>query len=238
MTLETSAHLSWQYKEFRQVGRDYGSQSEVDIYDSTHAGFRDIEAESNRALDLFQIRNGDVLIDFGSGTGIFAIKAARKGARVHAVDVSRTMINYARRRSEELGVAGIKFHHAGFLTYQHLDQAADVITTTFALHHLPDFWKGVALKRMFRMLKPGAQLYIHDVILEDINVMQSISDFIAKQQAAGGDLLREDAEGHFREEHSTYDWVMDSLLLRSGFSVSTRQIDRGVIGTYLCTRRA
>ena len=88
------------------------------------------------------------------------------------------------------------------------------------------------------MLKPGAQLYIHDVILEDINVVQSISDLIAKQQAAGGDLLREDAEVHFREEHSTYDWVMDGLLLRAGFSVSTKQIDRGVIGTYLCTRRA
>jgi hypothetical protein len=41
----------------------------------------------------------------------------------------------------------------------------DAVVTTLALHHLPDFWKGMALKRVHGMLKRGGRLYIHDVIL-------------------------------------------------------------------------
>jgi hypothetical protein len=41
---------SWQYDEFEQVGRDYGNPAEVEIYDSTHAAFREVEAESNQVL--------------------------------------------------------------------------------------------------------------------------------------------------------------------------------------------
>jgi putative AdoMet-dependent methyltransferase len=40
--------LSWQYDEFAQVSRDYSSNVEVDIYDRSHADFRDIEAENDR----------------------------------------------------------------------------------------------------------------------------------------------------------------------------------------------
>jgi len=76
---------SWQFDEFQQVGRDYGNPREVEIYDSTQADFRDVEVESKELLDLLGLASSDVLIDFGSGTGTFAIAAARRCARVHAV---------------------------------------------------------------------------------------------------------------------------------------------------------
>lgn len=74
--------VSWQDDEFRQIGKDYGDPAEVEIYDSTHADFRDVKAESARVLDLLAWRPGDVLIDFGAGTGAFAIQAARRNIRV------------------------------------------------------------------------------------------------------------------------------------------------------------
>jgi putative AdoMet-dependent methyltransferase len=123
---------AWQYDEFQQVGRDYGNPPEVEIYDSTHAGFRDIEAESNQVLDLLGLASSDVLIDFGSGTGTFAVAAARRCARVHAVDVSPAMIEYAKTKAIRAGISNIIFSHAGFLTYEHLDQPAAAIATTFA----------------------------------------------------------------------------------------------------------
>lgn len=227
---------SWQYNEFKIVGRDYGSQSEVDIYDASHADFRDINAESDRVLDILEIKETDTLIDFGSGTGIFAIQAARRCRRVCAVDVSQAMIDLASSKAAQANLSNIEFHHAGFLTYEHQAEAADAIVSTFAFHHLPDFWKGIALERMNRMLKPNGQLYIHDVILESANALANISTFIQKQAAAGGDFLREDAEGHFQDEYSTYDWVMDGLLSRAGFAIKSKTIEGGVIGTYLCIR--
>ena len=226
----------WQYNEFKQVGRDYSSQAEVDVYDSSHAKFRDLKAEFNRTFDLLQVKRGSVLIDFGSGTGIFAIQAVQRGIRVYAVDVSRTMIDYAKKKSKETGVNNIEFHHGGFLTYKHPNSSVDAITSTFSFHHLPDLWKGVALKRMNCMLKPGGRLYIHDVILEESAMMENISGLIARQEMAGGPFLREDAEGHFRDEYSTYDWVIDGLLSRAGFDITSKHIESGVIGTYVCIK--
>jgi ubiquinone/menaquinone biosynthesis C-methylase UbiE len=229
-------HIYWQYDEFMQVGKDYGTKAQVEVYDSSHADFRDIKAESDRVLDLLKIKATDTIIDFGAGTGIFAIQAARRCTKVNAVDVSQEMIDLASTKAAQAQISNIEFHHAGFLTYQHQGQPADAIVTTFAFHHLPDFWKGIAMNRINGMLKTGGYLYIHDVIIDNLDALANINAFIQKQEALGGDFLREDAEGHFRDEYSTYDWVMDGLLSRSGFTINSKQIDGGVIGTYLCTK--
>lgn len=228
---------SWQYDEFKQVGTDYNSAAEVEIYDSRHANFRDIEAENNKILAELQIKDGDLLIDFGSGTGTFVIQAARRCASVHAVDVSQPMLDWAATKAAEAGITNIQFHHAGFLTNGHQASSADAVVTTFALHHLPDFWKGIALQRVNAMLKPGGRLYLRDVIVEEAHALANIAAFIDKLATAGGQRLQEDSERHFRDEYSTYDWVMDGLLSRAGFTIDSKQMEGGVIGTYLCTRK-
>ncbi len=228
--------LPWQYDEFQQVGTDYGSEAEVEIYDSRHGAFRDVEAEGIAILDSLDVRERHLVIDFGSGTGSFAIQAARRCARVHAVDVSQAMIERARIKAMEGGISNIEFHHAGFLTYAHNDPPVDAVVTTFAFHHLPDFWKGIALKRLNGMLKPGGQLYLHDVILDETAAIENVAALIDKLAMAGGERLREDAERHFRDEYSTYDWVMDGLLTRAGFTIKSKLMDGGVLGTYICIR--
>ena len=227
--------ISWQYDEFQQVGTNYGSKIEVENYDSSHSDFRDIETENLHVLDSLGIKSSNVLIDFGSGTGTFAIYAAKRCDKVYAVDVSQAMIERAKTKAIQAEASNIEFHHAGFLTYKHNDDPVDAIVTTFAFHHLPDFWKGIALKRLNRMLKPGGQLYIHDVVIKEANAIENISALIEKLATAGGKLLREDARRHFRKEYSTYDWVMDGLLTRSGFAIKSKHIDGGVLGTYICT---
>ena len=130
------------------------------------------------------------------------------------------------------------FVHAGFLTYDHVDEQVDAICATFAFHHLPDLWKGVALTQLNGMLKTHGKLYIRDVIVEQKDARENIDALIEKQSAAGGDFLREDAEQHFREEYSTYDWIMDGLLIRAGFVIKSKNIQDGILGTYLCTKRS
>lgn len=58
---------------------------------------------------------------------------------------------------------GIEFHRAGFLTFSPGEESVDFIVSGFALHHLPDFWKQVALVRLAGMLRPGGRLYLRDV---------------------------------------------------------------------------
>jgi hypothetical protein len=86
------------------------------------------------------------------------------------------------------------------------------------------------------MLKDQGQFYLRDVILQEDNALNNIQNLIDHQNQMGGDFLREDADGHFRDENSTYDWVIDELLHRAGLSILERLYERGVIGEYFCRK--
>lgn len=122
--------------------------------------------------------------------------------------------------------------------YEHLDEPAAAIATTFALHHLPDRWKGIALARMRSMLKPGGQLYIHDVILEQNNATEVIKAFIDQQSLAGETFSREMQKAIFSKSIQSIDWILDGLLARTGYRTVSKTIHDGVIGKYHCLRDA
>ncbi|MBU0480324.1 MAG: methyltransferase domain-containing protein [Proteobacteria bacterium] len=229
--------ITWEYNEFAQVGKDYGKAEEVAEFESRHSDFRDLKGESLRVLDTLGVGEHDILIDFGCGTGIFAILAAERCRQAHGVDVSKAMLDYARIKARKAGAGNIDFHHGGFLTFEYDGPPADFITSTLALHHLPDFWKRIALERMHRMLKPGGRLYLNDVVIVPEGAFANIEALLARLGEAGGREMRQDAEDHFRLEFSTYDWIMAGLLTRAGFTIDNSEIRDGVIATYYCTRQ-
>ncbi|MFC2017908.1 class I SAM-dependent methyltransferase [Chloroflexota bacterium] len=231
-------HPSWQYNEFRQVGRDYGDPHQVEYYDSRHSIFRDIDDECRAILDSLDLPGHAILIEFGTGTGTFALHASRQCARVYAVDVSRSMLDFAARKAAKTGAANITFCHAGFLTYEHHDETVDAIVTSLAFHHLPDFWKGMALARMNGMLKQGGRLFISDVVFEQTGATGNISRWIDHFSSNFSAELAESLEDHVREEYSTFDWIMEGLLERAGFRILSSQIDEGVMARYLCTKES
>ena len=227
---------SWQYDEFKQVGVDYENQEEVEAYDSRHAQFRDVDTECATILDALAVTPQSVVIELGTGTGAFAIHAAQRCASIYAVDVSGPMLEFAQRKANKIGLTNITFHHAGFLTYEHNGTPADALVTNMAFHHLPDFWKGIALDRMNGMLRPGGLLYIHDVIFVQADAETDIPRWIDQLGEIGGTQLGDEVAAHVREEFSTFDWIMDGLLERTGFRIVSKEIIEGVIGTYLCEK--
>lgn len=227
-------NFRWRYDEFNQVGKDYGQEVEVDAYDASHGKFRDVEAENRALLDRLDLEPDAVLIDIGAGTGAFAVEASKRCRMVYAVDVSEAMLARARANAVAAERSNVEFCHAGFLSYEHAGSKADVVTSSFSFHHLPDFWKGIALERIKGLLRSDGRLFIRDVVLQEGRPLEAIAGFIEKQAQLGGDFLREDAEGHFRDEFSTYDWVMRGLLERAGFRVLSETFFDGVIAEYLC----
>jgi hypothetical protein len=111
----------WQYDEFRGFALDFHDPREVDLYDARQG--TDLDAE-NRIIRSLGISAEDIVIEYGAGTGAFLEAAAGICQRVHAVDVSRAMLEHARRRLSSLGVTNVTLHHAGFLTYEHRDDSA------------------------------------------------------------------------------------------------------------------
>lgn len=228
---------AWQYDEFNQVGVDYTDSKEVEAYDLRHAQFRDVDAECTKILGMLGVNPQSVVIELGTGTGAFAIQAARHCANVYAVDVSKPMLAFAQHKAEKAGIKNVTFCHAGFLTYEHKGALADALVTSMAFHHLPDFWKGIALERMNGMLRPNGLLYIHDVIFEQLGADINIQRWIDQLEKVGGKELRCEVEAHVKEEYSTFDWVMEGLLERTNFRMLSKEIIEGVIGTYLCKKK-
>jgi putative AdoMet-dependent methyltransferase len=231
-----SEYPSWQYDEMKQIGKDYDSLAEVEAYDARHGKFRDVEKENEEILESLHVQPDHVVIDMGTGTGAFALLAARRCARVYAVDISSVMLEYAKKKAARAGLTNIIFCRGGFLTYSHAAPLVDAIVTNTAFHHLPDFWKGIALQRLNGMLKPGGQLYLSDVVFAQKDVHQNIEKFIAKLEGIAGPDIRNDVEAHIRQEFSTYDWIMDGLFERAGFRILSKVIQEGVIGRYLCRK--
>ncbi len=227
---------TWQFDEMKQIGRDFGDPAEVEAYDARHRKFRNIEKENDDILEKLCLQPEQVVMDIGTGTGAFALQAARRCAKVYAVDISRAMLEYAKMKASKAGVTNIVFRYGGFLSYSHDAQPVDAIVTSTALHHLPDFWKSVALHRLNGMLKTGGQLYLSDVIFEDRNVRENIERFLEAMENAGGPGIRRDIDTHIRNEFSTYDWIVEGLLERSGFRVTSKIMYKGVIGRYLCRK--
>jgi 2-polyprenyl-3-methyl-5-hydroxy-6-metoxy-1,4-benzoquinol methylase len=81
----------------------------------------------------------DILIA-GCGTGSHSIDSALRFPKAHilAIDISRTSLAYARRKSRELGLTNIDYGQADILKLSALGRRFDVIETVGVLHHLAD----------------------------------------------------------------------------------------------------
>jgi SAM-dependent methyltransferase len=121
--------------------------------DAAYVATYDRKAAFDPAADLDALRTrglsaDSTLVDLGAGTGTFTVAAAAVCRRVIAVDVSPAMLEAIRSKAAAAGAANVECVQAGFLSYEHEGTAPDVVYTRHAFHHLPDFWKGVALARV------------------------------------------------------------------------------------------
>ncbi len=228
----------WFYNEMHYTGVDYGDLAQVQVYDQRHQKFRNYEAATEAVIRRLGLGPEHTVIDLGAGTGAFALPVARRCKHVYAVDVSPAMLEYARQKAQQAGVENITFCHGGFLTYEHAAEPVDAIISAAALHHLPDFWKQVGLRRLPAMLKPGGKFYLFDIVFP-----ASLDGYEARfdaweqdiREKTGAEFANEVAI-HIRDEYSTFDWVMESLLERAGFRIDAAEYGEGFGATYVCTK--
>ncbi len=121
----------WQYHEPDHPGADFDALAE--IYDRNMQKFRDVHGEIIEILDFLVLRPDQCILEIGTGTGEFALAAARRCRKVYAVDLSAGMLRYAEKKAQARGVANIEFLPGGFLTYRHNGAPFDGIVSQIAL---------------------------------------------------------------------------------------------------------
>lgn len=209
----------WLLDEVATAGRENLDAGHVSRYDAKEDAGAAGEVALLKALGL---DSRSEVVDLGAGTGQFAVAVAAECARVVAVDVSPVMLRALTAKIGQLDLSNVEVVQAGFLTYEHEGPLADFVYSRYALHHLPDFWKAVALRRVRRMVRPGGALRLSDVVY-DFDPAEATERLEAWCASGGtevdGEWSRAEYEEHVRDEHSTFSWLLEPMLERTGFAV-------------------
>jgi 2-polyprenyl-3-methyl-5-hydroxy-6-metoxy-1,4-benzoquinol methylase len=216
----------WFYSQRSRIGLETAIAS---IYDQKD----DSDLRARGALTMLGVKPGWRVADIGCGNGVMATEAALMGAEVDAIDISRAMLAlaevYARDRN-----ARIRTHPAGLLSFAYQPNSYDLVVSEFTLHHLPDFWKAVAMARIFAALKPGANFYLRDIVFVSMpdGVERDVNGW-ADYNIKNHDFERDSVVTHMRDEYSTFGWVMERMLTEVGFTLVSADYHAPLHGTYL-----
>ena len=228
----------WYYNEFKHVGVDFESIEEVKSYDDEIGKGINQRDNCKEIVDALGIEAADSVLEIGTATGMLAIDLSYVCNHVYAIDISESMLLFAREKAKRLGKDNIDFIRAGFLSYQHEKSTLDAVITKFSLHHLPDHWKFVAVKRIFNMLKPGGKFYIKDAMISvDIHdFYDSVDEWVAATKDASGDKPAEALSMCIKEEYPTYSWAMEEMIKRVGFNIDVINIINGLHTVFVCSK--
>lgn len=146
--------------DYSIISSDY---SKIDGY----AADADLGLGCGLPTEFANIKNGDTVIDLGSGAGndcFVARKEAGESGRVIGVDFAEAMLLKAWTNTNKLGYNNVSFVNGDIENIPLPEDTADVIVSNCVMNLVPD--KVKAFSETFRVLKEGGHFSISDIIVE------------------------------------------------------------------------
>ena len=231
---ETRGVPGWMLDEVAHAGRENLDREHVARYDDKEDAGAEAEV---RVLEGLGLNAASTVLDLGTGTGQFALAVAPRCRRVVAIDVSPVMLARLGSKIGTREVPNIECVEAGLLTYEHVGEPADFAYSRLALHHLPDFWKAIALVRIHDALRPGGVLRLSDVVysFDPDDAPARLEAWCATGEAdIGTSWTRPELEEHVRDEHSTFTWLLEPMIAKAGFGIDDLSYSRdGLLASYV-----
>ncbi len=130
------------------------------VYDDLRKGCYG-EALRDILISRFPPEPGSTVADIGTGTGYLAKKLAETAGMVNATDISSAMLEVARKDLSQKELKTIKLIEGDAQDLPFEDESQDMVYANLLLHHLLE--PSLAIKEIYRTLKPGGRLVISDI---------------------------------------------------------------------------
>ncbi|HVM97414.1 MAG TPA: arsenite methyltransferase [Candidatus Acidoferrales bacterium] len=138
------------------------------------------------------LKEGETVLDLGSGAGFDAFLAARavgSTGRVIGVDMTDEMLAKARANAQSAGVSNVEFRKGYIEALPIEDASVDVVLSNCVINLVPD--KAAVYREVARVLRAGGRMIISDIALNEPLPDAIASDVAALTGCIAGAALRE-----------------------------------------------
>jgi len=141
---------------------------------------------------LASLKEGEIVLDLGSGGGFDCFLAANKvgkTGKVIGVDMTPEMVERAGRNAREGGYRNVEFRLGEIESLPLDDDSVDVVISNCAINLSPD--KGAVFREAFRVLRPGGRLFVSDIVLRKELPESLKNDIAVYVGCVAGAMLKE-----------------------------------------------
>ena len=143
-------------------------------------------------LALASLREGEVVLDLGSGAGFDCFLAARqvgKSGKVIGVDMTHEMLDKARGNAAKGEYSNVEFRLGEIENLPVADNQVDIVISNCVINLSPA--KDRVFQEAFRVLKPGGRLMVSDIVLKK-DLPEEIRNSVAAYTACIAGAVRKE----------------------------------------------